>query len=274
MTPIDPQLRALDIDIPAMPDVLVELSLLLAEDELNLLALARLIERDMALAAAVLKAVNSSLYGLTGRVQSVLQAITYLGTREVTGITFELGLRAAFPPAPELEPVWQRAAERGVLMGRLAQSLGLDAWGAHSAGLFEECGKAVLYKHAPETYLPMLRAAATDADLCELELATFGVSHDGLGASLCDSWGLGSAAVASVRHHVTAQALLLLPEPPVPHHAVALSVIVQAMLAVPPAAEDVLLEIAPQAGLDPALALRAVRRLADELAASRAPRAG
>ena len=53
----------------------------------------------MALAAAVLKAVNSSLYGLKGRVQSVHQAITYLGMREVAAITYEMGLRAAFPPA-------------------------------------------------------------------------------------------------------------------------------------------------------------------------------
>ncbi len=44
----------------------------------------------MALAAAVLKAVNSSLYGLSGRVQSVQQSITYLGMREVAGIALEI----------------------------------------------------------------------------------------------------------------------------------------------------------------------------------------
>ena len=72
---------------------------------------------------------------------------------------FEMGLRAAFPPAPELEPLWERAARRGLLMGRLAQRLGLDAWAAHSAGLFEECGKAVLFRHATDHYRAMLRAA-------------------------------------------------------------------------------------------------------------------
>ena len=36
-------------------------------------------------------------YGLRGRVQSVQQAITYLGTREVASVTFEMGLRAVFP---------------------------------------------------------------------------------------------------------------------------------------------------------------------------------
>ena len=176
---VDPQLRTLEIDIPAKPDALVKLSLLLAEDEVNQRAIASLVETDMALAAAVMKAVNSSLYGLDGRVSSVQQAITYLGTREVAGITFEMGLRAAFPPTPELEPIWQRAAQRGLLMGRLAQALGQDAWAAHSAGLFEECGKAVLFRHAPDHYRAMLRAAAMTAS--------------------CASWSTPASASATTR---------------------------------------------------------------------------
>ena len=116
MAAVNPSL--LDVDIPAQPEGLVKLSLLLAEDEVDLQAVSLLISSDMALAAAVLKAVNSSLYGLRGRVQSVQQAITYLGTREVAAVTFEMGLRAVFPAAPELEPLWQRASVRGLLMGR------------------------------------------------------------------------------------------------------------------------------------------------------------
>ena len=81
------------------------------------------VEADMALAAAVMKAVNSSLYGLAGRVQSVQQAITYLGTREVAAVTFEMGLKAVFPAAPELEAVWERASVRGLLMGRIGQAV-------------------------------------------------------------------------------------------------------------------------------------------------------
>ena len=79
--PVDPKLRSLNIDVPAQPESLVKLSLLLADEDVNLQAVGGLITSDMALAAAVLKAVNSSLYGLSGRVQSVQQAITYLGTR-------------------------------------------------------------------------------------------------------------------------------------------------------------------------------------------------
>jgi HD-like signal output (HDOD) protein len=274
---VDPELRKLQIDVPARPDSLVQLSLLMADDDVNLAAMSRLIEGDMALAAAVLKAVNSSLYGLKSRVQSVQQAITYLGMREVAAITFEMGLRAAFPPAPELEPIWARAAERGLVMGRLAAQAGQDAWAAHSAGLFEECGKAVLFRHAPDHYPAMLRAARDDSELVTLERAGFGVSHDALGAALCESWGLGPAAVASVRHHVQAQAELALPEALTRPAAVcALSVVARAIMAAPQTIDAVVERIAPQADLDVTLVLRAARRVHEQLvdAAARGAPAG
>jgi HD-like signal output (HDOD) protein len=266
---VNPELRSLEIDVPAQPQALVRLSLLLAEDDINLQAAAELIEGDMALAASVMKAVNSSLYGLKGRVQSVQQAITYLGMREVAAITFEMGLRAAFPPAAELEPIWRRAAERGRLMAALAHRLSLDAWAAHSAGLFEECGKAVLFRHAPDHYRAMLRAAQNDTDLAALEHTGFGVSHDALGAALCESWGLGAAAVASVRHHVVAQATLQLPEALAKRPICALSVLVQMLQAGDARLEAALPEVAQQADIDLTLAQRALRQAGEQLEQAR-----
>jgi HD-like signal output (HDOD) protein len=263
--PIDPELRSLDIDVPARPDALVQLSLLLADDAVNLEAVGALVESDMSLAAAVMKAINSSLYGLKGRVQSVQQAVSYLGTREVAGIAFEMGLRAAFPAAPELEPVWSRAALRGLWMGRMAQALDLDAWAAHSAGLFEECGKAVLFRHAPEHYRAMLRAADSDPELCQIERTGFGVSHDALGAALCESWGLGQLTVSSVRHHVEAQDTHVF-EGALPRRRVlALSVFVGAMMQGSETLDELAAELGPAVELDSAALLRAGRRLMSQL---------
>jgi HD-like signal output (HDOD) protein len=266
--PVAAQLRTLDIDIPARPDVLVRLSLLLADDEVDQRAIAELVEADMALASAVMKAVNSSLYGLTGRVQSVHQAVTYLGTREVAGITFEMGLRAAFGPAPELDPIWTRASRRGLVMGRLGQALGLDAWAAHSAGLFEECGKAVLFRHASDHYRAMLRATDNDIDLCAIEHTGFGVSHDALGAALCESWGLAAAVVTCVRHHVGVQAALLLPEQRGPRELLALSALVQALITAPESVDEAVQALAPQCELDPVAVQRALRRIEAQLEAA------
>ena len=263
--PVDPQLRTLDIHIPSQPDALLRLSLLMAEQEANMGALSELIESDMALAAAVLKAVNSSLYGLSGRVQSVQQSITYLGMREVAGIALEFGLRAVFPPAPELDALWRRAAQRGLIMGRLAKALQMDAWAAHSAGLFEECGKAVLLRHAPDHYRTMLRAAAGDPALCELEAAGFGVSHDALGAALCESWGLSGAAVVCVRHHVQAQAERVLPPALKQRDILALSVLAHAMVTEPGTLDECVQRIAPQCDIHTQGLLRASRRVHEQL---------
>ena len=266
--PVDPDLRRLEIDLPAQPDALVKLSLLMAAEDIDLKAAATLIESDMALAAAMMKAVNSSLYGLKGRIQTVQQAVQYLGLREVAAITYEIGLRAAFPPTPELEPIWQRAGRRGLIMGRLGQRLGVDGWAAHSAGLFEECGKALLLRHAPSHYPSMLRAAAgDDAQLAQLEHTAFGARHDALGAALCESWGLAPAAVASVRHHLAVHAGAPLPPEVTKPAVLALSAIAQAMLLGADVAA-VVARIAPQVPLDEALVLRAVRDVQSQLEAA------
>jgi HD-like signal output (HDOD) protein len=266
--PVDAQLRSLNIDVPAQPEALVKLSLLLADDDVNMQALGGLIESDMALAAAVLKAVNSSLYGLSGRVQSVQQAITFLGTREVAAVTFEMGLKAVFPAAPELDPVWERAGVRGLLMGRIGQALDVDAWAAHSAGLFEECGKAVLYRHSPERYRPLLKLAKDDEELLFLEHQEFGVSHDALGAALCESWGLAPAAVHSVRFHVIVNSTRELPMQVQRRAICAVSALANALMLDPELLDEVARAVAPQANMDVVMVLRGARHVQAQIEAA------
>ena len=266
--PVDAQLRSLNIDIPAQPEALVKLSLLLADDEINMHALSGLVESDMGLAAAVLKAVNSSLYGLSGRVQSVQQAITFLGTREVAAVTFEMGLKAVFPTVPELEPLWERAGVRGLLMGRIGSALGVDPWGSHSAGLFEECGKAVLYRHASERYRPMLKAAKDDEELLFLEHQEIGVSHDALGAALCESWGLAPAAVHSVRYHVVVNSTRELPMQVQRRAICAISALANALMVDPETVDEVARAVAPQADMEVVMVLRGTRRVQAQIEAA------
>ena len=141
----------------------------------------------------------------------------------------------------------------------------MDPWASHSAGLFEECGKAVLFRHAPQRYKPLLRAAENDEDLLLLEHDEFGVSHDALGAALCESWGLGPAAVACVRHHVQAQAGGELPEVPARRAIVALSVIAHVLMSDPEHLDERVAEVAQRAGIDDTLALRSARRVQEQL---------
>ncbi len=255
----------IDFKLPALPQTLIELSAMLTKSDVNLSEVGTLIAQDMALAAAVMKAVSSPLYGLKGRVQSVQQAITYLGMREIAAISYESGLRAAFPQVPALLAMWERSRMRGLLMGRIAQALSMEAWSAHTAGLFEECGKAVLYAHMPETYGPWLASADDDAGaLIEQEQQTLGIDHAEVGARLCEGWGLPPATVNCVRHHVTTQSTWRLP--PVSHRYVCvLSALAHVLTHAPDKIDEAVGKIAPQAMMDQASLLRAMHKVRDKI---------
>lgn len=192
--PIDPALRSLEIDLPACPQVLVQLSLLMADEDANAQSIAALIEGDMALASAIVRSVNSALFGLVRRVESVPEAVRYLGTREVSALTFEIGLRGAFPPSATLNALWARAGRRGLAMGRAAGALDIDPWLAHTAGLFAESGQAALIAHDAAGYQPLVDANPDPVARLDAEQMHYGVNHATLGAALCQAWGLAEVA--------------------------------------------------------------------------------
>ncbi len=196
---IAPQLRNLNIDLPACPSTLVRLSLLMAEEDSSIDQLSSLIETDMALSSAVVRTVNSALFGLLKRVETVHEGIRYLGMAQVAGLTYEIGLRGAFPPSPLLQNIWDRAGIRGLAMGRVARQLDVDPWHAHTAGLFAETGRAVLYAYDRQRYSSLEADTRDEALLCAAEIEAFGVSHSALGAALCQSWGLSRDIADSVR---------------------------------------------------------------------------
>ncbi len=196
---IAPQLRNLNIDLPACPSTLVKLSLLMAEEDSSIDQLSSLIETDMALSSAVVRTVNSALFGLLKRVETVHEGIRYLGMAQVAGLTYEIGLRGAFPPSPLLQQIWDRAGIRGLAMGRIARQLDVDPWQAHTSGLFAETGRAVLYAYDRQRYQALEVSGNDEALLCAAEIEAFGVSHSALGAALCQSWGLSRDVSDSVR---------------------------------------------------------------------------
>lgn len=194
------QLRHLDAELPACPRPLIRLLGLLHGDDASTEEMAAIIETDMALAAAVVRTVNGAMFGLLRRVQTVGEALRYLGTREVAAITFETALRAAFPPTPALQAIWQNASRAGLLMGRSAQVLGLDALHAHTSGLFARSGQAVLLAKLGSRYADLLaRHAGGRAELAAAEWSELGVSHAAYGSALCATWGLAPEVVRYVR---------------------------------------------------------------------------
>ena len=199
---VDPSLRTLDVQLPASPRALMEVASLMALDDVSVQSLATVIETDMALAAAVVRTVNSAMFGVLRRVETVAEAVMLLGLRDVAAITLEAGLRDKFPATPAITQLWEAARLRGLLMGRVAKSLNVHAWRAQSAGLFAQVGQAVLMAHKPEAYASLSQTMGpqvTPAQRAAAEMSAFGLDHAVLGSALCRAWGLAADVADFVR---------------------------------------------------------------------------
>jgi HD-like signal output (HDOD) protein len=204
--PLPDELRALDVDLPACPRVLLDLLVLIEDENAPLDTMAELIESDMALASAVVRTVNSAMFGLLRRVETVGEAVRYLGTTEVAALTFSTALRAAFAPTPQLDLLWHQSTRCGLLMGRSAPGLGLDVWRAHTAGLFARSGQAVLLARSQGVYRELLARHGDDLErLLAAEREAFGVTHAIYSGALCASWGLAGDVVKFVQARVEPQ---------------------------------------------------------------------
>lgn len=206
MTP-PAELRRLQITLPACPKAVLELQSLLNDPNAHVQACADVIVSDMALAAEVVKTVNSAMFGLLRRVDHVGEALRYLGADQVAAITLQAALRRAFRPTLLMDRIWDSAARLGWTMGKSAPLLDLDPWLAHSAGLFAWSGAAVFASREdlfPAGYAVIHGAHSDDpVALAAAEMASIGVGHHAVGSALCAQWGLSNQVVRYVRARAT-----------------------------------------------------------------------
>src|SRR5690606_5103025 len=74
------------ISVPPQPQIMVDLQMEQVMPEPDLRNIARLISQDPGLSGALLKTVNSSFFGLTNRIASILQAVNLLGCNSVINL--------------------------------------------------------------------------------------------------------------------------------------------------------------------------------------------
>jgi diguanylate cyclase (GGDEF)-like protein len=182
--------------LPTLPGVAVELVNQFQQSEVNLEETSRIIQRDPALTATVLKFVNSPCYGLRKEVKSVSHAVALLGINAVRTIalSFSLvrGLRSSDKDGFDYTRYWQRSILTGVAaraMGKVKGVLELDH--LFLAGLLQDIGMLALQELSSESYGEICRRAGGDhTKLFELEKELLGTDHTEVGAWLAEMWHL------------------------------------------------------------------------------------
>ena len=194
-----------EIGIPPCPTVLTEFTAEANKEDPDFRRLSHLINRDVALAASVLKTINSPFYGLSKKARTVHDALTLLGLRQTSRLVAGLLLRKAFATtkSPAMFEYWESSAKIALISGYLAREFeAANLEEAHTFALFRDCGVPALLTRYPE-YEQMLTKTRKENERrrCEMERAEYGFDHALVGATLAQSWHLPSETWQAIRVH-------------------------------------------------------------------------
>lgn len=193
-------------DLPALPQALTDLLRALDREDVALDELAATLSHDQALAAKTLRLANSSFYGLSGRVNSIRDAIGVLGLRSLgTALTAAaIAGRFARPRCEgfDLAVYWRHSIACGLCARQLAQTQGLDANAAFTAGLLHDLGHLVLASQLPDVQAAIYALRAQrDCEMLQAERELTGTDHAVTGAQVAQRWHFGVDVVEAIRHH-------------------------------------------------------------------------
>lgn len=193
-------------ELHSSPMVACRVLQLLKDPEFQVREVEKYLESDPALAASILRLVNSSCFGLSHKIASLQQAVTYLGTRSLRLVVLSFGLIDRLTrgtPAKVCEEYWRRALSMAAAASRLSQQQsGLRLDEAYSAGLLADVGVLVFAQVDTDWYVSMYGAQGHGRELIEAERERFGFAHPALGARLLARWNLPQPLTRAIsRHH-------------------------------------------------------------------------
>jgi HD-like signal output (HDOD) protein len=193
-----------DIAIPPCPELLLALRQEVGLADPDPAEIARIAASDVAMAASLLRTVNSPLYARARPADTVAQAVAMLGVGPTVGIlTSFLTRNAIRSNSPLLAHFWESSTRRALAMGFIARQLyGVDADVAHTCGLFCHVGIPIMMMGVKGYAGTLAEALARqDRSFTETENAAHQTDHAVVGAIVAKTWRLPAITVAAVRLH-------------------------------------------------------------------------
>lgn len=195
------------IKLPAPSPALNRLQGVLGDPASSVRDMAEVITLDPRLAASLLRVVNSPLYSLPARVETVTRAVAILGQRQVSMLALAAAMSGMFQDlAPDLidpERFWRHSLACAVLSHTLALAAGREEPERHYlAGLLHDMGRLVLHAMAPDLARQARELHRVHGQPeVEAERRIFEFDHGMLGALIFTTWRLPHGVVAAAASH-------------------------------------------------------------------------
>jgi len=182
--------------VPAQPSLLLKLQKIMAEDEPDLNLLANTISQDVAVAATILKTINSPLYGLARSISDIHRSVRYIGLSGINSLVTNTLIKSSFNQSDcsiALEEFWDNATHIANTCVHIGQSLkqAVSKDKLFSLGLFHDCGIPIMaMKYDDYSDIYELANNTTSKTLPAIEDESYGVNHATIGYYVASSWRL------------------------------------------------------------------------------------
>lgn len=201
--------------LPSLPTIAVQVLEVFGDPSAPIQRVAELVQADPAMASKILKAANSSRFGLKREVADLRQAISLMGKAKVTPIILSFSLASESIADPEHAAYFQRFWLRSFAQATAGEVLG----SALGPGFASECftvnllsgiGQLALLKNGVDQYIECLARAKYGEDSLEnLERETYGVTGKELSLQMLETSGLPQRCIEAIA--VTVPGSMILP---------------------------------------------------------------
>jgi len=193
--------------LPTLPTVLVQVTDLLNNPKSSALQLSRVILKDSALTARLLRLVNSPYYGFPRRIATVTEALSILGSFQVRNLLLMVTVvdLLSGEETPDFSPMklWEHSVEVAVAAGLLARQVcPQDREELFVAGLLHDVGMLVEFQFLREGFLQALsRSRSEDIPIRVAEQQILGFGHDQVGRLVVEHWKLPIRLTEAIACH-------------------------------------------------------------------------
>jgi HD-like signal output (HDOD) protein len=194
--------------LPSLGSINKALQGLLQAEQRYSAHISEIIRRDPSLTSRLLRLVNSVYYGLATPVNSIEEAVFYLGVRQIRQLTTvtpiiedfqRLTRQCVFP----WRQFWQHCIGTAILTREVVSMAQTPTDESdYVAGLVHDVGKIVMAWSFPDHFSEIHRQAEPgQRDLVEIENEILGIDHCELGAIYLERHHLPELMIDSVRYH-------------------------------------------------------------------------
>ena len=196
--------------VQTLPHVVTQLSKLIADSSTTMKQFEEVIEMDPVLVARLLKIVNSPVYGLMQRVDSIGRAVAYLGMKNLNNIAITDAMAGIFKEQGggseffSRNKLWLHCAAVSICAKMVAERIfGINGDDAYLCGILHDFGLIVEEQVRREEVYHICQQCTSTKNLLELEQQEFSTNHCEIGYLLTREWSIGESIQLAIRDHHT-----------------------------------------------------------------------